>query len=66
MKELLIKINDEDITELMKVYNTGDENEAVRMAINEAIKKQVYSRILTLKGNVSWEGNLDELRESRI
>lgn len=66
MKELKIDINDEDIVELMKVFKTSDEIEAVKMAISEAIKKQSYSQILALKGNVAWEGNLDEMREQRI
>lgn len=66
MKELKINVNDEDIAELKKVFKTSDEIEAVRMAISEAIRKQSYSRILALKGNVTWEGNLDEMREQRI
>ena len=66
MKELKVNINDEDMDELMKVFKTTDEVEAIKMAINEAIKKQAYSRILALKGNATWEGNLEEMREQRI
>lgn len=66
MKELKINVNDDDIAELMKVYKTNDESEAIRMAISEAIKKQTYSHILALKGNVKWEGNLDEMRDGRL
>ncbi len=66
MKELKVSINDEDMQDLMKAYKTNDEAEVVKMAINEAIKKQAYSRILALKGNATWEGNLDEMREKRI
>ena len=66
MKELQVNINDEEMQELMKVFKTNDEAESVKMAINEAIKKQAYSRILALKGNATWEGNLEEMRAQRI
>lgn len=65
MKEIKISINDEDVIELKKVFKTDNDEEAVRMAVNEAIKKQSYNRILALKGKVEWDGNLDEMRESR-
>lgn len=66
MKELKLNINDEEICELKKIFSTEDDREAVRMAINEVLKKQAYQRILALNGNVKWEGNLDEMREHRI
>ncbi|HEX3048212.1 MAG TPA: hypothetical protein VHY08_25895 [Bacillota bacterium] len=65
MRELIVNISDEDIAELMKMFKTNDEHEAVRMAVNEVIKKQQYSRILALNGQVPWEGNLDVMREPR-
>jgi hypothetical protein len=66
LKELKLNINEDDILELMKMYKTNDESEAVKMAIIEVIKKQSYERILALNGNVVWEGNLDETRKQRI
>ena len=66
MRELKINVNDDDIAELLKVYKTNDEVEAIKMAINEAIKKQAYSCILALKGKVEWEGSLEEMRAPRI
>jgi hypothetical protein len=65
LKELKLNVNEGDILELMKMYNTNDENEAVKMAIMEVIKKQSYKQIMSLNGNVVWEGNLDEMREQR-
>lgn len=65
MKELKICLDDDAILELMKTFKTDNENEAVMMAIHEAIKKQSNIRILALNGNISWEGNLDEMRENR-
>ena len=66
MKEFKISLNDEEIMELKKMFHTDNADEAVRMAIDQVIKKQTYDQLLALKGNVKWEGNLEDMRESRI
>lgn len=66
MKEYKISLNDEEIIELKKMFQTDNVDEAVRMAIDQVIKKQTYDQLLALKGNIKWEGNLEEIRESRI
>jgi hypothetical protein len=66
MKELKIDFEETDIIELKRLFNTEDENEAVRKAIKEILKKNVYENILSLKGNVNWEGDLDEMRQQRL
>lgn len=66
MKEFKISLNDEEIIELKKMFCTDDADEAVRKALDQVIKKQTYDQLLALKGNVKWEDNLDDMRESRI
>lgn len=66
MKEYKISLNDEEIIELKKIFQTDNVDEAVRMAIDQVIKKQTYDQLLALKGNIKWEGNLEEIREPRI
>ncbi|HEY8462418.1 MAG TPA: hypothetical protein VIM29_00040 [Bacillota bacterium] len=66
MKEYKIILNDEEIIELKKMFQTDNVDEAVRMAIDQVLKKQIYDQLLALKGNVKWEGNLEEMRETRI
>ena len=66
MKEFKISLNDEEIIELKKMFQTESVDEAVRKAIDQVIKKQTYDQLLALKGNVKWEGNLEDMRESRI
>ncbi len=66
MKEYKISLNDEEIIELKKMFQTDNIDEAVRMAIDQVIKKQTYDQLLALKGNIKWEGNLEEIREPRI
>lgn len=66
MKEYKISLNDEEIIELKKIFQTDNVDEAVRMAIDQVLKKQIYDQLLALKGNVKWEGNLEEMREPRI
>ena len=66
LKELKLNFEETEINELKKLFKTEDENEAVRKAIKEVLKKSVYENILSLKGNVNWEGNLDEMRQQRV
>lgn len=53
MKELKIQINDDDVIELMKMFKTSDEIEAIKMAVGEVLKKQNPNQILALNGNVT-------------
>ena len=64
MKEVKLNLDEEEIEILKKVFHTSDEIEAIKLAIHDAIKKKSYTNILELKGNVVWEGNLDDMRES--
>lgn len=66
MKELKINFEETDINELKKLFKTEDENEAIKKAIKEVLKKNVYENILSLRGNVNWDGNLDEMRQQRV
>lgn len=66
LKELKINFEEADINELKILFKTEDENEAVRKATKEILKKSVYENILSLKGNVNWDGNLDEMRQQRV
>ena len=66
MKELKINFDENEIAKLKEIFKTDDENQAVKMAINEILKKDIYDNILALKGNVTWEGNLEEMRTQRI
>ena len=66
MKEFKISLNDEEIIELKKMFRTDNADQAVRMAIDQVVKKQTYDQLLALKGNIKWEGNLEEMREPRI
>lgn len=66
MKELKIDISEDELSKLKNFYNTDDEKEAVKKAINEILLNQNYDQLLALKGNVAWEGNLDEMRENRL
>jgi Arc/MetJ family transcription regulator len=38
----------------------------VEFALRELIKRKERKRILGLKGKLRWEGNLDEMRNSRF
>ena len=66
VKELKIDISEDELLKLKNFYNTDDEKEAVKKAINDILIKQDYDQLLALKGNVTWEGNLDGMRENRV
>ena len=66
MKELKILLENHELENLKSVFNTSNETDAVKAAIQNILKKQAYDQILSLRGNVKWEGNLDEMRETAI
>lgn len=38
----------------------------VDYALRELLRREKQAKIMELKGNVTWEGNLDELRKGRF
>lgn len=66
MKELKIELCEEDLDDLKQLYHTDKETEAVTLAIHQALKKQYYKKLLSLKGKIKWIGNLEAMRENRV
>lgn len=40
--------------------------ELVDLALRELVRKENQKTILSLEGTIRWEGNLDEMRQSRF
>ena len=57
--------DENQLDELKKLFGIDNELEAIQMAVKATLKKQTYDKILNLCGKVKWEGNLDEMRQSR-
>ena len=58
---------DEQLVEKAKrVTGLKTKKELVNHALSELVRKKDQKQVLSLRGKVSWVGNLDEMRESRF
>lgn len=60
-----IELDDRLVREGLKVYKCKSKRELVHLALAELLKREKRKEILTLRGQVKWEGDLAELRRSR-
>ncbi|MEE9232351.1 MAG: type II toxin-antitoxin system VapB family antitoxin [Nitrospirales bacterium] len=61
-----IDLEDKLVKEGMKVFKCKTKKELVHLALEELLKKEKRKEILQLRGKLKWEGNLEELRKSRV
>ncbi|HEY1266217.1 MAG TPA: type II toxin-antitoxin system VapB family antitoxin [Candidatus Binatia bacterium] len=54
------------VTEGLKIYKCKSKRELVHLALKELMKSARRKEILKLRGQVKWEGNLEEMRRSRL
>jgi Arc/MetJ family transcription regulator len=60
-----IEINDELLTDIMKMSNAKSKKEAVEQALISYRRYLSKLALLDLRGKVKWEGDLDEMRSTR-
>ena len=60
-----IELDDHLVSEGMKVYKCKSKRALVHLALTELLKGEKRKEILTLRGQVKWEGDLAELRRRR-
>lgn len=61
-----IVIDDKLIREAMKATGLTTKKAVVEAGLHLLIKVKAQTGIRRLRGKVTWEGNLDEMRSSRI
>lgn len=61
-----IHLDDRLIQKGLRVFKCKSKRELVHLALSELLKKAKRKEILKLRGQVKWEGDLDELRRSRL
>ena len=66
MSRTNIELNDKIIKEAIKLTHLKTKKDVVNYAMEELVKRLRRKKILELEGRVKWEGNLDEMRASRI
>jgi len=66
MSRTNIELNDKILKEAIKLTDIKTKKDIVNYALEELVKRLRRKKILKLEGKVKWEGNLDELRISRV
>jgi Arc/MetJ family transcription regulator len=61
-----IDLEDKLVKEGMRVFKCKTKKELVHLALQELLKKEKRKEILKLQGMGQWEGNLDEMRGTRV
>ena len=61
-----IDLDNRLVTEGLRIFKCKSKRELVHLALKELLKSARRKEILKLRGQVKWEGDLDELRRSRL
>jgi len=61
-----IDIADDLIEEGLSLTHLKTKKELVNYALKELVKRERRKGILTLEGKVEWEGDLNDMRKSRV
>jgi len=60
-----IDLDNRLVAEGLRIFKCKSKRELVDLALKELLKSARRKEILKLRGQVKWEGDLDELRRSR-
>lgn len=66
MSRTNIELNDRVLKDALKLTHIKTKKEIVNYALEELVKKMRRKKMLELEGRVKWEGNLNEMRASRV
>ena len=61
-----VELDEDLVDEAMKLTHIRTKKELVNFAIRELVTKAKRRRILELEGKVEWEGDLHDMRKSRV
>ena len=61
-----VDLDDRLVKRGLNVFKCKSKRELVHLALSELLKKAKRREILQLRGQVKWEGDLDELRRGRV
>ncbi len=66
MSRTNIELNNKVLKEAFELTDIKTKKDLVNYALEELVKRLRRKKILELEGKVKWEGDLDELRTSRV
>ena len=61
-----IVLDDDLVKEGLKLTKLKTKKDLVNLALEELVARRRRKKILKLEGKVKWEGNLNEMRRSRV
>ncbi len=65
MKRTNIVMDEKLVEDGLKITGLKTQRALVDFALRELLRHHSHKKILELKGNIKWEGDLDEMRQSR-
>ncbi len=60
-----IVIDDQLMSEALKASGVGTKREAVELGLKTLIRLKQQERIKSQRGNLNWQGDLDDLRRAK-
>lgn len=61
-----IVIDDDLMTEAMRVTGIRTKREVVETALRTLVRLEKQRSVLELEGRIEWQGDLDDLRQTRL
>ena len=61
-----IDLDDKLVEEGLRVFKCKTKKELIHLALKELLKGEKRKEILELRGKLKWEGDLEEMRRSRV
>jgi Arc/MetJ family transcription regulator len=61
-----IDLDDRLVEEGLRVFQCKTKRELIHLALQELLKTEKRKEILKLRGQLQWEGDLEEMRRSRV
>jgi Arc/MetJ family transcription regulator len=61
-----IDLDDRLVEEGLRIFKCQTKKELIHLALQELLKTEKWKEILKLRGRLQWEGNLEEVRRSRV
>jgi Arc/MetJ family transcription regulator len=65
MKRTNVVLDDDLVEDCIKATGSKTRKALIDHALRELLRRENQTKILDLKGNIDWEGNLDEWRQGR-
>lgn len=65
MKRTNVVLDDNLVEDCIKATGIKTRKALIDHALKELLRHEKQTKILDLKGNINWEGNLDEWRQDR-